>query len=188
MGLFDALLGRSKPVQPDLDALFALPAAAITLQASAGLTPTGVGSVCVKAAEGGDFARAQEEATSLLRLDPADRVETSRDDFGYLWVTVRSAPEQLPDLVTALHAANRTFADAGFGPGLLCTVVGFCGAGRAVGLVYLYKRGTFYPFAPTGPERRDPAFELQIRAYLEGDLAVEPDTARWFPVWGAPGL
>ena len=34
MGLLDALLGRTKLVPPDLDQLFGLPAAAITLQVS----------------------------------------------------------------------------------------------------------------------------------------------------------
>ena len=39
MGLLDILLGRTKPVAPDLDQLFALPSAAVTLEAAAGLTP-----------------------------------------------------------------------------------------------------------------------------------------------------
>jgi hypothetical protein len=54
--------------------------------------------------------------------------------------------------------------------------------------VYLYKRGTFYPFAPQPGERRDNALELQIRGVLADDLKVEADLSRWFPVWGAPGL
>lgn len=101
-------------------------------------------------------------------------------------------PDRLADLVTALHGANSSYQQAGFGPGLLCSVVGFGGdvdgRPRRIGLVYLYKRGTFYPFAPTGPEVRDTALELQLRSALEGDLKVEPDLSRWFPVWGAPGL
>ena len=32
MGLLDTLLGRSKPVQPNLDQLFGLPSAAMTLE------------------------------------------------------------------------------------------------------------------------------------------------------------
>ncbi|GAB2792257.1 hypothetical protein GCM10027073_25640 [Streptomyces chlorus] len=46
------------------------------------------------------------------------------------------------------------------------------------------------PFAPLpdGTERRDNALELQIRALLADDLRIEADLARWFPVWGAPGL
>jgi hypothetical protein len=56
--------------------------------------------------------------------------------------------------------------------------------------VYLYKRGTFYPFVPLPgtDQRRDNAVELQVRALLTDDLRIEPDLSRWFPVWGAPGL
>src|SRR5450756_873884 len=180
MGLFDALLGRTKPVPADLDALFALPTAAITLEAAAGLRPTGTGSACVK------------DAQALLRLDETAEVTEFRDSFGYAWLTSRTTPDRLGDLVTALHGANSTFADAGFGPALLCSTVGFAGTvdgiPRRVALVYLYKRGAFYPFAPVGPQRRDTAFELQLRASVEGDLKIEPDLQRWFPVWDAPGL
>ena len=56
MGLFDTILGRSKQVQANLDDLFVLPSAAVTLQAACGLLPTGIGSVCVKPAEGGAYA------------------------------------------------------------------------------------------------------------------------------------
>ena len=49
--------------------------------------------------------------------------------------------------------------------------------GRSLGLVYLYKRGTFYPFAPLSGERRDNALELQIRGVLGADLKIEPDLA-----------
>src|SRR5450756_995355 len=92
MGLFDALLGRTKPVPADLDALFALPTAAITLEAAAGLRPTGTGSVCVKAAEGGDFLRAYADAQALLRLDETAEVTEFRDSFGYAWLTSMTTP------------------------------------------------------------------------------------------------
>jgi len=92
-------------------------------------------------------------------------------------------------LVTDLHAVNTSLAEGGFGPQLLCTLVGFTdSSGRKLGIVYLYKRGTFYPFAPLGGERRDNALELQARGAIGADLKIEADLSRWFPVWGAPGL
>ena len=52
-------------------------------------------------------------------------------------------------LVTDLHAVNSALVDNGFGPQLLCTMVAFTDEEhRRMALVYLYKRGTFYPFAP----------------------------------------
>src|SRR5208283_4820142 len=55
--LFDVLLGRTKPAQPNLDHLFGLPGAEITLEASAGLRPTGQAGVCFKTATGQQFAQ-----------------------------------------------------------------------------------------------------------------------------------
>ncbi|MFE7704340.1 hypothetical protein ACFU6I_00730 [Streptomyces sp. NPDC057486] len=194
MGLLDTILGRSKPVRPDLDQLFAVPSAALTLQAGAGFVPTGLGSVCFAGVEGGTFARIQQDVQELLDAD-TDRggipVEFSRDSYGYTWLLARHSPDDVAALVNDLHAVNTLLQDGGFGPQLLCSLIGFRNAeGRSLALVYLYKRGTFYPFAPVpgGVERRDSPLELQVRATLGDDLRVEQDLSRWFPVWGAPGL
>jgi hypothetical protein len=187
MGFLDALLGRSRPVPPDLDQLFGLPAAAISLEAGAGFRPTGVGSVCFKAAEGGGFAGLQEQVEALLALDRG-RYTASVDSYGFTWLTRTTTPEDLEGLVTDLHAVNSSLADAGYGSALLCTVVAFTDGARPLGLVYLYKRGSWYPFAPVGRDGRDSTVELQVRSAIEEDLRVESDLGRWFPVYGAPGL
>ena len=188
MGLLDTILGRSKPVKPDLDSLFALPSAAVGLQASTGLRPTGVGSVCVKPAEGAGFAGLREQIDELLKTDN-DKYDETKDSFGYSWITRRGNPDDVSDLVTDLHAVNASLADAGFGPALLCTLVVFSdGTNSPVGLVYLYKRGTWYPFVPSGKDQRDNQRELSVRAAIGDDLRIEPDLSRWFAIWGAPGL
>ncbi|WP_405815890.1 hypothetical protein OG241_15220 [Streptomyces sp. NBC_01390] len=205
MGLLDILLGRTKPVAPDLDRLFGLPSAAVTLQAAAGFTPTGRGSVCFATVEGAAFDDVRKEVQALLDADTertGPPVELVRDEYGYSWLVSRRGPEDLPALVGDLHAVNSALEASGFGPQLLCSVVGFedvdegggegpGGGVRRLGLVYLYKRGTFFPFSPLtdgGGQRRDSALELQVRAALSGDLRIEQDLSRWFPVWGAPGL
>jgi hypothetical protein len=187
MGFLDAILGRSKPVRPDLDQLFALPSAAVTLQAAAGLVPTGQGSVCFASVEGGAFDRIEADLGQLLD----GPVEFSADGLGYTWLRVRHAPDDVAGLVNDLHAVNTSLEENGFGPHLLCSLIGFRDAReRAVALVYLYKRGTFYPFAPRPGEgqKRDNTLELEVRAALGDDLRVEQDLGRWFPVWDAPGL
>ncbi|WP_405999610.1 hypothetical protein [Streptomyces sp. NBC_00829] len=195
MGLLDTILGRSKPVRPDLDRLFGLPAAAITLQAGAGFTPTGVGSVCFASVEGGAFAQLQEDVRALLDADAGRGgvpVELGQDPYGYTWLLARHPADDTASLVNDLHAVNTLLQDAGFGPQLLCSLITFHEAAgeRGLALVYLYKRGTFYPFAPLPgrPAKRDSALELQTRALLTDDLRIEPDLARWFPLWGAPGF
>ncbi|MBB5119769.1 hypothetical protein AF335_12565 [Streptomyces eurocidicus] len=199
MGFLDVLLGRSKPVRPDLDQLFALPSAAVTLQAGAGFTPTGMGSVCFASVEGGAFTRLQQDVRALLDADAGRGgvpVEFTQDAYGYTWLLTRrpAAADGTAALVNDLHAVNTLLQEGGFGPQLLCSLLGFRDEERrALALVYLYKRGSFYPFAPvTGApgqgERRDNGLELQVRALLGDDLRIEEDLGRWFPVWGAPGL
>jgi len=183
MGLLVVLLGRTRPVRPNLDALFAVPAAATTLEVDLGLLPTGLGSVCFQTTEGPAAQRARDEAAGLLATDPAAGVELHTDGYGYTWMTCHGGEGDVASLVTTLHAVNTTLADAGFGPSLLCTVIGFTGDSRRLALVYLFKRGTFYPFAPLPEHRRDTALELQARARLAGELPLEPDLARWFPLW-----
>jgi hypothetical protein len=183
MGLLDVLLGRTKPVRPDLDQLFGLTSAAITLEAASELRPTGLGSVCFAAVEGGAFAEIQQDLRALVGA------EASQDSYGYTWLLARRDPTEMTDLVTDLHAINSALEERGFGPQLLCSLLGFKDpTGRSLALVYLYKRGSFYPFAPQPGEKRDNALELQVKALVVNDLRLENDLARWFPVWGAPGL
>jgi hypothetical protein len=189
MGLWDSLLGRSRPKGPDLDALFAVPQAALTLQAAAGFNPTGVGSVCYRESEGAAFASVQTDVQQLLDLDGGAPVERTTDGFGFTWLTCRQDTDSVSDLVTELHAVNRSLEEQGFGPSLLCSVVGFSDAsGRHLGLVYLYKRGTFYPFAPLPGDRRDNSLELQVRGLIGTDVPLESELGRWMALWGAPGL
>ena len=189
MGIWNVLTGRSKPVRANLDALFSLPAAAITLQTAAGFSPTGVGSVCYRAAEGAAFAQTQRDVIELLDNDDDPDVEQSTDSFGFTWLVARQSPDDVSALVTDLHTVNTSLEAQGFGPSLLCSLVGFRDlSGRTLGLVYLYKQGTFYPFAPKGPQQRDNLLEIQVRDLLANDLPIEPQLTRWMPLWGAPGL
>lgn len=194
MGLLDILFGRTKPVAPDLDQLFGLPSAAVTLEAAAGFRPTGSGAVCFATVEGAAFAQTHREVQALLDAD-AERegrpVRLTQDGYGYSWLVSTRKSDQLPELVNDLHAVNSAMEVNGFGPQLLCSLAGFeDDEGRRLALVYLYKRGTFYPFAPLAgtAERRDNPLELRVKAVLADDLRIEQDLGRWFPVWGAPGL
>jgi hypothetical protein len=188
VGLFDTLLGRTKPVKANLDALFALPTAALTLQSAGGLVSSGHAGVCWKPPSGAESGDLQAEVAQLV----GEGFTQTQDSFGYGWLLL-SKPA-LDDLVTQAHMANTTLAEAGWDAQLLCSVFGFVpGPGapsdaRAFSLVYLYKRGTFYPFAPldSTKERRDTELELRIRTMLGADLPVESDLARWFPMWDLP--
>lgn len=196
MKIFDILAGRTKPAQADLEALFGLPSAFITLEASESLVPTGEAGVCYKPAAGQSFAHTAEEMESLLGLGGGPtKVREDTDQYGFHWVVIGagSDPSDPEALVNQVHLVNTTLEDQGFGPQLLCSVFGFrsttAGAGGTANLylVYLYKRGTFYPFVPLpGREQRDVATELRLGNVLAEDLKIEKDKANWMALWGLP--
>jgi hypothetical protein len=186
----DSILGRTKPKRANLDALFAVPSAAITLEASVGVTSAGAAAVCFKPASAYDFATTCNEIQELLELqakDTGSQISQQEDSYGYHWIIVRDP--DLSDLVTSVHMVNSSLADRGFDNQLLASVFAFrSDGGEIVYLVYLFKRGTFYPFVPAagGGERRDNQKELQIQAALGHEVPLEADLTRWFPIWGAP--
>ncbi len=53
-------------------------------------------------------------------------------------------------------------------------------------LVYGYKRGTFYPFAPREGKVRDNTLELRVQSMLAHELPLEPELERWYAVWDSP--
>jgi hypothetical protein len=188
VGLFDSILGRSKPPEANLDALFAVPQAALSLQAD-GFTVTGAGAVCYRPTEGGAFSSTEDDIEKLVATGGGPKIERSVDKFGFRWLTVTRTDADVSGLVTDLHAINSSLADAGFGSALLCSTVIFHTAeNKSFALVYLYKRGTFYPFAPIADERRDNALELQVRGVVSNDVTIESDLSKWLAIWGAPGL
>jgi hypothetical protein len=213
MGIFSSIMGKTKPVQANLDALFALPSASITLQSAAGMSCSGHAGVCFKPPTGQGFEQMQAEVVSLLSMDGTGGLHQEKDSFGYQWLVVEDI--DIEQLVTRIHLVNSSLSDSGWGPQLLCSVFGLAdlptdpadaasgsdtGSAALVGttagpgtllpstayLVYLFKRGTFYPFVPEDHERRDTEQELKLKSLVTDDLTVEADLDRWFPLWDLP--
>ena len=188
MGLRDALFGRRGLKKAEREALFALPAAAVTMDVELGLKPAGVAAVIFKPLSAGEFVRAENEMQELLDLaarESSSRIERSTDSFGYEWLIVRD--NDLEDLVTTVHLIASELASRGFGEQLLAAAFKFDGGKQPVLWIYGYKRGAFWPFVPTGEgQERDNAEELELKAKLEKELPIEPDLSRWFGLFGAP--
>jgi len=53
-------------------------------------------------------------------------------------------------------------------------------------MVFLPRRGTWYPFAPIGAPGRNNELELSIRSFLDTGLPIEKDLSRWMALWGLP--
>ena len=188
MGLRDVLLGRKKLAGPARDRLFALTTAAVTMDTELGLRTAGAGAVCFKPLSAGEFVRAENDLQQVLdavATESGSKLERRDDTFGFTWIVVRDP--QLEDQVATVHAVAQGLEEQGFGPQLLAAVFRFDGGKHPVYWIYGYKRGTFWPFVPTGEDQgRDNAEELELKAKLEGEMPIEQDLSRWFALYGAP--
>lgn len=188
MSFFDALFGRTRLGKPDLDPLFRLSSVRADLDAR-GITLSDRAGLCYRQVDAPEFDEAEKRAQAALALYAGEHlvhVEARNDDMGYSWVIVSAGSED-DDRVTALHVVADILGEAGYGGELLAAVFPATDhRGDGFLLVYNYKRGSFYPFCPTGKDTRDTARELSIGAVLERLIAVEKDPERWYALWGAP--
>jgi PspAB-like protein len=187
VGLLDVLRGQRTPKRADLDRLFGIGSAAVTLEAGMGLRPTGRAGVCFKPVEAGVFDELMREIEELLAATSSDSgtaISRHDDEFGFSWIVI-SDPD-VEDLATTTHVVSQSLEERGFSERLLCAVFGFDGPPGAVSLVYAYKRGAFYPFAPREGKVRDTTLELRLQGVLGDELPIEPELERWYPVWNAP--
>ncbi|MHB1537661.1 MAG: PspA-associated protein PspAB [Solirubrobacteraceae bacterium] len=160
--------------------------------------------------------RDMEEVVKATGADSGTDVKTQDDAYGYRWMILRNAPgtPSVEDLAVGINAVSSSIESAGHGERLLCAVFSFRGSqGERVYFIYNYKRGYWYPFVPKGAgasassssatsgtasfsrsPRSDPVDasersterELQLKAQLSGELPLEPELERWFPLWGIP--
>ncbi|MEO8289509.1 MAG: hypothetical protein ABI649_00755 [Gaiellaceae bacterium] len=188
MGLGDVLFGRKKLKGANLDKLFALSTAQITLESEVGLKPAGVAAVVFKPLSAGEFMQAERDLDELLGVaarDSGAKVSRRSDTLGFQWLVIHD--RDFEDLVTTTHLVSSELQDRGFGGQLLAALFAFDGGDHPVYLIYGYKTGTFWPFVPTGKEKeRDNAEELKLKAELEQELPMEPDLTRWLALFDAP--
>jgi hypothetical protein len=197
VGLRDILTGRHEVKGPAPDRLFAITTAYISLQAEHNIDPAGSAAIVFQALATSAFAATLKEMEEVVRAtggESGTQVATQDDSYGYRWMVLRNpagAPS-VEDLAVGINAVSTSIEEAGHGERLLCAVFAFndttnlAGSGR-VYFIYNYKRGFWYPFVPAaGEQQRSTERELQIKAQISGELPIEPELERWFPLWGIP--
>lgn len=173
------------------DDLFEMSTAYITMEASLGFQPTGDGALCFADVDSSGFRRQVAEVEAMMDASAAETgtvSELREDDYGYQWVVIEA--QDFEDLVTTIHIAAQTLIDGQYGSRLLAALFAFEGTehagidpGQHVYWVYSFRRGAFYPFAPTGTDDRDRQAEFKLHSVLDGELSVEADREYWYPLW-----
>jgi len=194
VGLRDILTGRHQVKGPAPDRLFAISTAYVTLETEHQIEPAGAAAIVFQALATSEFEatlRDMEEVVRATGGDSGTTVTTEDDSYGYRWMVLRNPPQapSVEDLAVGINAVAGSIETAGHGERLLCAVFAFTDAQkRRVYFIYNYKRGYWYPFVPDpeGEQQRLTERELQLKAQMSGELPIEPELERWFPLWGIP--
>ncbi|MBI3748103.1 MAG: hypothetical protein HY262_04560 [Chloroflexi bacterium] len=189
MSILGTLFGTTRRPPSREEQLIALSTAAITLEAELGLVSTGQAGLVIRPIDSEAYRRADADLAGLLEIagrETGATISERTDSYGYRWVIL--ADDSLADLVSTAYSVGIELRDAGFGDQVLAAAFGFRGsAERHVYWLYNFKRAGFYPFVPQpDAATRDTAHELQLAAALGRELPIEPDQARWYPMWGMP--
>jgi hypothetical protein len=189
VGFLDALLGGKRKLKlPARDRLFAMTTAQVTLETAVGLKHRNVAGIAFQSLATADFKEIVNDTEELLTGAAADTgttVETKQDEFNYSWIILRD--EDFEDLVVAINTVSGSLETSGYGDRVLAAVFAFEEDGRPIYFIYNFKRGYFYPFVPApGEKQRNNEREFQLKAQIGADLPIEPELARWFPLWDVP--
>jgi hypothetical protein len=189
MGFLDVLTGRRKLAKPAPDRLFAISTAYVTLETSLGITSRGTAAIVFQPLATADFegiVRETEEVVRATASDSGTTVATDDDSYGFRWLILRGG--DFDQLVVGINAVSGALEAGGYGERVLCAVFAFTDRQkRPLYWIYNYKRGAYYPFVPAGSEhQRDNERELVLKAQLGGELPIEQELDRWFPLWGIP--
>ena len=177
MGLRNVLFGKKKLAGPARDRLFALTTAAVTLDTELGLRTAGAGASRLQAALGRRLRPRRERPPAAARpVSPPTPARSSSAARTSSATRGSSSATPISRIRSpAVHAVAQGLEEQGFGAQLLAAVFKFEGGKHPVYWIYGYKRGTFWPFVPTGEgQERDNAEELELKAKLEPELPVEP--------------
>jgi hypothetical protein len=188
VGLLDALRGGPRKLKtPAPDRLFAMTTAHVTLETGLDIKHRGVAGIVFQPLGTADFQAIVKETEELLRgtaEETGATVESADDEFGYRWLILRDP--DFEDLVVSLNTVSTQLQGGGYGDRLLACVFAFEENGRPLYFIYNFKRGSFYPFVPSGEKSRDSERELRLKAQVGGELPFEEDVSRWFPLWEIP--
>jgi hypothetical protein len=190
VGLRDILTGRHEVKGPAPDRLFAIATAYITLQSEHEIDPAGSAAIVFQALQTSEFEATIHEMEEVVKAtggESGTQVATQDDSYGYRWMVLKGS--SVEDLAVGINAVSSSIETAGHGERLLCAVFAFVDAHkRRLYFIYNYKRGYWYPFVPEpgNANERDTEYELRLKAQMAGELPMEPELERWFPLWGIP--
>lgn len=170
----------------DPEDLFGMSTAYVTMGADLGYDAANEAALCFANVDSTDFEDTVDEVFAILdasREEFGTEARLHEDDHGYHWVILRDG--EFEDLVNSVHFAADTFIERDYGHRLLAAVFGFRKGGQPAYWVYSFRRGAYYPFAPSTDTDRERVsnVEFKLESVLDGELQLEAQKEYWYPMW-----
>jgi len=165
----------------------------VSLDVKLGLKSTGRCAISFKSVEGSIFFEMQKELRTFLdSIRPEFDINYNiiTDSYGYMWVTFDG--QKIEDLLAGVNAVADSVVERGFKDQLLAAVFQFKSEQEDSAslvnqyVIYNYKRKCFYPFVPTGKDKRNTEAEMKIMAAVGDEMPFEKDMGLWYPIWNLP--
>jgi hypothetical protein len=166
----------------DSSSIFRLTTAFITLNIRLKVEFKDLSAICIKEASGG-FSDALDSVKGFLSISKEISYSIKYDRYGYIWIIIEGIVE---DAVAAIDAIADTFIEYGFEEQILAAIFAFNYKSKKLYLIYNYKSKRFYPFAPIGSRERDYDTEMLVYSIAKGELNMENDVSKWYPIWDIP--
>ncbi len=183
MGFFDSLFGRTKIPAGKTDQLFALSTALLDIEVRLSTPFNKKAALVLRTVDNSHFESIEKDVNDSLHLGGKDMPVTTRhvdDNEGFRWIIVEGTDAD--DVITAMHLTADLLLEGGYGDSLLAAMFDF----DSWYLIYSYRRGSFYAFAPTPGHNRNDSREFRIAETLKPYLPIEKDPERRYALWDPP--
>lgn len=164
--------------------LIALSRVSLAVETNMGYEACKVGGLAFSDIDDQEFDKALDEVKGVIRSsdDTQDAELDIKDIHGTQWIVVND--EDIESLVANLQFGASAMESVEYSSRLLAAVLPFKNDNDDyIYVIYSFRRGSFYPFAPKSLDERDSKIERRLSTILEDEIDVEDDRSYWYPLW-----
>lgn len=168
----------------DPNDLIALSRVSLAIETEMNYEPARTAALAFSDIDSTDFDKALDEVKGVIQNsdDTQDANLDIEDIHGTQWIVVQD--ESIESLVANLQYGASAMESVKYSSRLLAAVLPFENEeNNKIYVIYSFRRGKFYPFAPEGLNDRNSKIERRLSTILEDEIDVEQDKNYWYPLW-----
>lgn len=182
--LFGTATEHEASKKADPNDLIALSRVSLAVETNMNYEPCEVGGLAFSDIDDQEFEKALNEVKGVIKSndDTEDADLDMKDIHGTQWIVVND--ESIESLAANLQFGASAMESVEYSSRLLAAVLPFKNdENDYIYVIYSFRRGSFYPFAPQGLDERDSKIERRLSTIIEDEIDVEDDRSYWYPLW-----